>query len=514
MNGAETIVKTAIAWGIDVCFANPGTTEIPLVAAMDQVAGVKAVLGLFEGVCTGAADGYGRVTGRPAMTLLHLGPGLANGIANLHNARRAGTPIFNLIGEHASWHRENDPPLAMDIERLASTVSVWWKCSVSGEGLSRDVGEAISTAQKGRISSLIVPHDLQQALVGAPPVGGYRPAFDPVNVESIDAAASVLKGPKETVLLLGGRALRKQGLEAAARISAATGCALLAPTFPAYLDRGAGLPVVQRIPYFPEPALELLSKYEAVVFAGAGEPVTFFGYPGIPGRLLRKDQKRIFATSEDQDVIETLLALADALDAPVSGMGNTITAPHRPQLPEGALTPEKVCAVLAALQPEDAVIVDEGLTTAFDYYRLSAGAPPHGWTAITGGAIGYGMPCAVGAALGRPGRKVINFQADGSALYTVQALWTEAREGLDIVTMICSNRSYHIVEMELERAGISTSGQSAQALTTFNAPPVNWVDIARGFGVPGARVDTAEGLTGELGRALSNPGPYLIEMIL
>jgi acetolactate synthase-1/2/3 large subunit len=516
MNGAELTLRTAVASGIELCFANPGTTEIPLVAAIDNISGLRPVLGLFEGVCTGAADGYARVTGRPAMTLLHLGPGFANGIANLHNARRAGSPVFNLIGEHATWHQSNDPPLAMDIEALASTVSSWQKRCVSADGVSRDTADAVGAARKGVISSLIMAHDLQQAELVNPAVIARGFSFDPVDPDVIERAARIIKGARKAALLLDGRALRTRGLEAAARIGTATGCDLLMPTFPGYLDRGAGRPVLQRIPYFPEPAVKMVSEYEAMVLAGAREPVTFFGYPGIPGRLLREDQRKFSIVTAGQDVIEVLEAMADLLGAPpLSRSGSRLAAPSAIQeLPGGRLTPEKVCACLAALQPEDAIVVDEGLTTAFAYYRLSAGSPPHGWTSVTGGAIGYGMPCAVGAALAAPGRKIINFQADGSALYTVQALWTEAREALDIVTLICSNRSYHIVEMELERAGIPEPGRGARALTTFAAPGINWVQVARGFGVPGVRVDTADVLARELAKALKEDGPCLIEIAL
>lgn len=516
MNGAEILIRTAVESGVKLCFANAGTTELPVVAALDRVAGIRPVLGLFEGVCTGAADGYGRMASRPAMALLHLGPGLANGIANLHNARRARSPVLCVIGEHATWHRQNDPPLAMDIEALARTVSPWVRTSASPGALSHDMAEAVRATLPGRVSVLIAPSDLQQAEADDGAIAGTPFVFDPVDGEVIEKAARLLRGGTRTALILGGRALRAEGLAEAARVRAATGCDLLTDAFPACMERGGPMPAVRRIPYFPEPALDLLKPYGAVVLAGAHEPVTFFAYPGLPGRLLGEGQARVPLSTGGQDEVAALRALADALDGPpAKDSGKDLSpGPHRPGLPSGCLTPEKVCLTLAALQPEGAIIVDEGLTTAFDYYGLSAGAPRHSYLTIAGGAIGYGMPCALGAALACPDRTVIDLQADGSALYTVQALWTEAREALDITTLICSNRSYRILEMELSRSGADAPGPAARTLTSLASPAIDWVGIGRAFGVASAAVDTVEGLAREMGRASAENGPHLIEMRL
>jgi len=516
MTGAEVLVRAAMERGIAVCFANTGTTEIPLIAALDKYPGIRAVPCLFEGVCTAAADGYGRVSGRPAMALLHLGPGLANGTAYLHNARRARAPLVNLIGEHASWHLPNDPPLAMDIEALAAVASDWKRTSAGPETLSRDMAEAVAAALRGCVSTLIVPNDFQLAEAPFLPAKTAETFFDPVSRDAIENAVRLLSSGRKTAVLLGGRALRLGGLNAAARVRAAAGCDLLCTSFPAFIERGGDLPGVRRIPYFPEAALDLLSPYEGVVFAGANEPVTFFGYPGIPGKLLREDQEKIFIWTEGQDEIASLEALADGLGAPQSPARprGYPKAVDRSALPSGALTPEKVCMVLAALQPEDVIIVDEGLTSAFAYWDLSAGAPGHSLMSVSGGAIGYGMPCALGAALACPGKKVINLEADGSGLYTVQALWTQAREGVDVTTLVCSNRSYRIVEMELIRSGIDPGGTAAMALTHLSPPVVNWVALAKGFGVEASACSTAEDLAAGLSRALAEPGPHLIEMIL
>jgi acetolactate synthase I/II/III large subunit len=516
MNGALSLVKTALAGGIEVCFANPGTTETPLVAALDQTPGIKPVLGLFEGVCTGAADGYGRMKGAPAMTLLHLGPGFANGIANLHNAKKAGSPVVNVVGEHATFHRGVGAPLEMHIQPLAGSVSGWFRASGSGEELSRDMAEAISSSMRGQVATLIVPHDIQLQTLRDKTIIAPRVAFDPTDQELIDWAAARLKSSPRPAILLGGPALLEPGLKLAARIKALTGCDLLARNFPGRIERGAGLPPVLRIPYFPEAAVSMLSPYEVVVLAGDTEPVTFFGYPGVDSYPLRKDQEKVRISWDTQNVMEALQSLLEILESggSASYSDGISGVCERPGIPSGSLTPEKICLTLAAIQPEGAIIVDEGLTTAFTYYPLTERLPRHSLLNVSGGSIGFGMPGATGAALACPDRPVINFQADGSALYTVQSLWTQAREGLNVTTLICSNRRYQIVRVELERAGISSPGPAARTLTGLADPPVNWVKIAEGFGVPGVSVDTVEALSNELPRALHEPGPHLIEMVI
>jgi len=512
VNGAELLITTAKACGIEVCFANAGTTEIPIVMALDAVKGIRAILGLFEGICTGAADGYGRMTCKPAMALLHLGPGFANGIANLHDARRAATPLLNVIGQHATWHLQADPPLAMDVEALTRTVSGWVRTAGSVESLSQDMSAAINASRFGQISSLIVPHDVQLAEATDTKTGSIDFAFDPINSDEIEKTAQRLRAARKSVLLLDGRALSGPGLKAASRIRAKTGSDLFAPTFFSCGERGAGLPDVQRIPYFPEEAILTLSKYDVVVIVSAHEPVTFFGYPGIRSHILSDEQEKFYLCGARENPVEALEALADALGASARPIMQEARSPAA-HLPNGELTAEKACLTLAALQPEQAIIVDEAISSGFTYYPLTASSPPHSFMTIAGGSIGYGMPCATGAAIASPGRTVINLQADGSALYTVQALWTQAREGLHVITLICSNRSYRIVQLELTRAGITSLGDNARALTELNAPPIDWVSIANGFGVPASSVDTVEGLARELRIGLAEPGPRLIEML-
>jgi acetolactate synthase-1/2/3 large subunit len=513
MNGAEYLIQASVNAGIEICFSNPGTTELPLVNALDKVPGMRSVLGLFEGVCTGAADGYARMKGKPAMTLLHLGPGLANGIANLHNAKRAKTPILNIVGEHATWHRPHDPLLAMDIEAIASTVSGWVRTSISADRLAKDVAEAIDAANQGQVATLIVPSDCQWTQINqietlSPQPG--QPAFDASTLQPV--IDKLRRNRKKTALVLGGPALSREGLMASARIGAATGCDLLCGTFPSRMERGAGLPAVRKIPYLPEMAVDMLKPYERVVFAGEREPVAFFGYNGLGSRFLSDSQEKIHLDAASPHMVSALTLIADALSAEPDP-DPSFTAPYkRPQIRSGALDGVKAGEVIAALQPENAIVVDEAITNSLAYFDLTAGCPEFTLLSLTGGSIGQGPPCATGAALACPKRPVINFQADGSAMYTVQSLWTQAKENLNIVTLICSNRGYDILKLEQARAGILNPGPCAVKMTDLSG--IDWVKIAQSQGVPGVAVSTAEALAEELEKALTADGPRLIEMRL
>lgn len=514
MNGAELIMRTAIKAGIEVCFTNFGTSELPLAVAFDTEPGIKPILGLFEGVCTGAADGYGRMMDKPAMTLLHLGPGLANGVANLHNAKRAKTPLLNLVGEHTTQHVNLDAPLSMNIEALASTISGWYKTNQSPMELSKDFADAITASQYGQISTLIIPTDYQRADITSDEVASPSFAFDPIDENSIERAAQLMMNHHKVALIIGGRALRKQGLQAAARIKELKECDLITDNLPGYMERGMGFPEIIRIPYFPEPALELLSRYDAVVISGTKEPVGFFGYKGIRGKLLAEDQPRILISTNKQNPIEALECLADALGCSKE-ISPRITAARRyPSIAQGELTAEKACQTLAAVQPEGAIIVDEGVSSAFPYYPLSHGLLPHTMITSAGGSLGSGMPCSIGAAIACPDRPAITLQADGSAMYTVQALWTQAKQALNITTLICANRSYNILKLELQRAGLKSIGPNVSALVDIENPHIDWTKMAKAMGVAAVSVNTGEQLAHEIQVSLSETGPHLIEMVL
>jgi acetolactate synthase I/II/III large subunit len=514
MNGAESLIRTAIASGVEVCFANPGTTEMPLVAALDSVDGLRAVLSLFEGVCTGAADGYGRMAEKPALTLLHLGPGFANGIANLHNARRARSPIVNLIGDQATWHLAADAPLTSNIVSLATPVSGWVRSVRSAKALAGATADAISAAghAPGQVATLIIPSDCQWDLADGEASAVAAPAPAVVSQSAVKQTVEAIRKAKRVAILLGGTALRKRGLDAAARIVAKCGCTLIAETFPSRVERGAGMPSVERLPYFPEQALETLKPFDLIVLAGAKKPVAFFGYPNLPSYLVPEGASLSNLAEPTDDVPAALEALASELGAPVA-----VSLPSqatRTAKPSGKLDAMTAGAAIAATMPEHAIVMDEAATTGLPFFNASANAPAHTYLALTGGAIGQGLPCATGAAVACPDRRVIAFQADGSGMYTVQSLWTQARESLNVTTVLCNNRSYRILQVELARAGVKEPGPKARSLTDLSNPDIDWSMLARGLGVPSVRVETAEALTKELERSFATPGPYLIEMLL
>lgn len=514
MNGAESLIATAIEAGVEVCFANPGTTEIQLVTALDSVPGIRPVLGLFEGVCTGAADGYARMTRRPALTLLHLGPGFANGIANLHNARRAHSPVVNLIGDHATWHLAADAPLASDIVSLASPVSGWVHTARTAAELADDGARAIEAALSppGQVATLIVPQDCAWEPAAGAAKPRARAAAASVAETAVASAATALRGAGPTLLLLGHQQLGEPVLRAAARVEAATGCSVMLGGSLARVERGAGLPRFDQIPYFPEQAAEVLSGVQTVVLAGASEPVSFFGYPNAPRQLLPVACERVHLAGPTDDVEGALEALAEALGT--GAKQGSVADTALPEAPTGELTVGSLGRALAALLPEGAIVVNEAATSGLAFTALSKNSPPHTVLSLTGGAIGMGPPCAVGAAVACPERRVIAFQADGSGMYTLQSLWTMARESLDVTVVICANRSYRILQYELGRAGIAEPGPGARGLTDLSSPELDWVSLARGMGVPGARVETADALVRELGRALAGSGPSLIEALL
>lgn len=512
MNGAERLIRTAAGLGLEVCFANPGTTEMPLVNALDAVPGMRAVLSLHENVCTGAADGYARIAGKPALTLLHLGPGFANGLANLHNARRAFSPVVNLIGEHAAWHLAADPPLASEIELLTRWAGRWTRRSTATSGLDRDMAEAVAaaTARRGGVASLIVPHDLQLAEVADGPAPLFRPErFPAIDDALVESAARLLAAAERPAFLLGGNALFGPGLEAVGRLAAATGAVLLGEVGFARMEPGRGRPQVMRLPYFPEQAAELLATFDAVIVAGTKLPVSFFGYHDKPARYLEGRDDVCQLAAIEEDAATALAALAEAL--PRGDRHRETPAPPAPPASAGSgLDAAGIGRVLAAGQPEGAIVVVTAVTSAAPYGLYALDAPPHTQLALTGGAIGEGMALALGAAVAAPDRPVINLEADGSGAYMLQALWTQARLGSRITTIICSNRRYRILELEQERAGVHP-GPIAADLTRLDDPSLDWVGLARGMGVPGEVVEDQAGLARALERGLAADGPYLVE---
>lgn len=513
MNGAEALIRTFVDCGVDVCFGNPGTSEMHFVAALDSVPEMRAVLGLFEGVVTGAADGYGRMAGRPAATLLHLGPGLANGWANLHNARRARTPIVNVVGDHATAHKRFDAPLDSDLDTLAASVQGWVRRSGTVEVVPQDGAAAVAaaTGPPGRTATLILPADVSwsDGAVPATPVQvGAPPA---VPDEAVRSAAALLRSGEPCVLLVGGAGTRGPALDDAARVAAGTGARFYCETFPARLERGAGRPAVERLSRGKGVAARQLADARHLLLVDADRPVEFFGYPGQSGDLVPDGCAVHVLAAAGDDVAGVLAELADEVGAPAEPPRG---ARAESGLPTGRLTKQAVAAVLAALLPEGAIVIDESVTTGRDFPAATAGAPPHDWLTLTGGSIGQGLPLAAGAGVACPDRPVVCLQADGSAMYTVSALWTHAREGLDITTVLLNNRSYAILEMELARVGATAGGPAARSLLDLSRPDLDFVAIAEGMGVPAERATTAEELGAAFGRALRQPGPHLVDVLL
>jgi len=512
MNGAHALLHTLVGSGVTVCFANPGTSEMHFVAAVDDVPEMRTILGLFEGVAAGAADGYARMTDQPAATLLHLGPGMANGIANLHNARRANVPLVNIVGDHATYHKQYDAPLEFDIDAAASTFSGW----VDRPGRAEDVGNSAAAAvaaacgPPAMVATLILPADVSwnEGAVPGPPLGA--PAAFGVDDFAVANAAKVLDSGERCLLLLGGRALRRASLGHARRIADATGAGLLSETFPSRVERGAGRPEIDRLLYDIDAARAQLAGYRQVILVEAQTPVSFFAYPGMSSELVSPDCQVHVLTSHGQDSASVLAELADRT---ATERHPRLRALARPPLPTGRLSKAAAADVVGALLPDGAIVVDEAGTAGGLVPAATAGAPPHDWLKITGGAIGWGLPAAVGAAVAVPDRKVVALQADGSAMYTIQSLWTAARERLDITVVIFNNRSYGILRGELARLGVP-SGQQAHDMLDLSRPDINFVSLAEGLGVQAERATTAEQFIGALRRGLDDPGPRLIDAVL
>ncbi|CAM5545043.1 Acetolactate synthase large subunit OS=Streptomyces alboniger OX=132473 GN=CP975_06670 PE=3 SV=1 [Streptomyces alboniger] len=510
-NGAQILISGLVDGGVRACFANPGTSEMHFVAALDGVPELRPVLCLFEGVATGAADGYGRMTGRPACTLLHLGPGLAGGLSNLHNARRAASPVVNVVGDHALRHKRLDAPLESDIGALAGTVSAWTRRTYHADELAGDVRDAVAAAAgpPGAIATLIVPADVswsradEQATAPPPPA----PRRGLVSVDAVTGAADALRSGEPAALLLGGDAVRGAAFTAAGRVAAATGAKLLCETFPARLERGAGRPVAERLAYLASGATRQLAGVRHLVLAGAASPVSFFAYPGQGGDLVPEGCAVHTLTAGTEDVTAALEGLAEVVGPGASAVRE---AAARPALPSGALTAESAAAVIGALLPEGAVVVDEANTSGIWLPGATAGAPPHDWLTLTGGAMGQGLPLATGAAVACPGRPVLALVGDGASMYTPQALWTQAREGLDVTTVVFDNGSYAILNLELGAVAPVPGGSGARRLLDLSGPRLDFVALAHGMGVPAERAGTAEEFAAALGRGLAEPGPAVI----
>lgn len=514
MNGAESLIRTLHAGGVNTCFANPGTSEMHLVAALDRQPGIRCVLGLFEGVVTGAADGYARMTGTPASTLLHLGPGLANGLANLHNANRAQVPVVNIVGQHATYHLPYDTPLTSDIETLARPFSKWLRTSSSSSQLGRDAAEAILAArtEPGQVATLIVPADVAWG-EGGEPVRMPPLSTAPLpNARAVDRATEMLRSKLPTGLLLTGNALYGKGLASAGRIASASNAKLLAPYPFARIERGAGTPIVDRIPYPADQAIEFLKGFRQLILVGAAPPIAYFAHPGRKSVLTSPDCEVHVLAEPGEDYVGALEALASALSAKENP--GSVEQPARPSAPTGRITPAGLATTVAAVLPENAVVADESMTSGRGMLAAARGVSRHDWLVCTGGSIGIAMPLAVGAAVACPNRRILCLTADGSGMYTAQALWTMAREKLKITTVVFANRAYSVLRHEYGNLGVGEPGQQASRMFDIGAPDLDWVSLAKGMGVPGRRVTSLEEFVKALQAGFEEEGPTLVEIPL
>ncbi len=515
MNGAESLLRTLVNSDVDVCFMNPGTSEMQFVAAADKEPGMRCVLGLFEGIVSGAADGYARMAGKPAATLLHLGPGLANALANFHNAQRASTPIVNIVGDHATYHKKYDAPLASDVAAYAKPVSGWIEEITEAKDVPAMTQAAVvaSLQPPGQVATLIVPADSAWSESVEPATENIRkPQVPCTDDASIEAAARALRSGEATVMLIRGRGLSAEGLEWASRIANKTKVRVFCDTFTSRIERGAGRAGIERLPYFSELIVDTLKGTKHLIIVGSKPPVGFFAYPDKPSWLTPDNCEIHTLSTPEQDAIDALNRLAQAVDADKSDV--TYLPLNKLELPQGDLTLETIGMTVAALLPENAIVAEEAITSGFPLLPMTANSPPHDWLMVPGGAIGGGLPMATGAAVACPDRKVLSLQADGSAMYTLPALWTQAREGLNVTTVIYANREYKILNIEFERVGAGEQGKVAHDMFSLDQPALDWVKLAGGMGVPASRITNLEDFGKTLAAYLKEPGPNLIELVL
>jgi len=511
MNGAESLVRTLADSGIEICFGNPGTSEMHVVAALDREPRMRGVLCLFEGVAAGAADGYARMTGKPAATLLHLGPGFANAISFLHNARKGGQGIVNIVGDHARNHSQYaQAPLTSDIMGICAGVSDWLHQCASPTAVAGDGARAVQAARSGQIATLVLPADCAWEEAGG--AASALPVAPPALSSTVDQIAAALKTGRKSLLLMRGPCLQHAGLEAAARIARATGARLAHDYFTPRIRRGAGLPAIERIPYFAEEIVDRLAGLEQIVLVGAPPPVTFFAYPDKPSWVTPPGCELLILARPDEDATAALAALAGALDARTAGPVVSLVRPDAPPL--GPLTSDAMGAIMTRLLPDDVILSDDSLTAGPGLQKYLTCGPAHDALFLTGGAIGDAMPMAVGAALAAPERKVIAVSGDGAAMYALPALWTMAREKLDVVTIVCANHSYNILNIELSRVGARHPGPKTLAMLDLHNPELDFVKLAEGMGVAASRATTTEEFAAQFAAAMATKGPYLIEAVL
>lgn len=511
MNGAESLVKSLLASGVDTIFANPGTSEMHFVAALDRHPEMRCILCLFEGGTSGAADGYYRMSGRVAATLLHLAPGFGNAFANLHNARKARSGVVNIMGDHATYHLRYESPLKGDTVGISQAISQWTRVSADATQVAGDGAAAVQAARSlnGQIATLILPANTAWEEAVSPAVASPPAALRRPSAAAIAAAARALAQPG-AALMVDGAALYTELGQVAARIARKTGATLIGPFFAARTRRGGGTVRMQRMAYEVDSNIALLADKTCLVLCGAARPTAFFAYPGKPSLPEAPGAHVIELCAPDMDCGWTLNALADAVDAgSVPLEAQDFVALVVPPLPVGALTLDKIGQTIAALMPADTIMVNEAVTSGLPVAIATATARPHDMLVTMGGAIGAGLPTAVGAAVACPDRKVLALSGDGSAMYTLQSLWTMAREQLDVTVVIFANHAYRILHGELAAVG-ATAGRNVARMFDMVEPKLDWVALARGHGVQAVHCATTDAFNAAFARAMAQRGPYLI----
>jgi len=453
--------------------------------------------------------------GAPASTLLHLGPGLANGLANLHNAKKAHSGVVNIVGQHASYHIAYNAPLTSDIEGLARPMSAWVRTAPDAESVADCAAAAVAAAKTAppQIATLILPADAawgEADRIAEVPFEAPNPSYSPVAVE---VAAKILQADGErTLLLVTGSALTEQGLALAEQIAGKTGCTVMGPTFLPRIARGRDRFAIGRIPYVVDQALRILQGFRHIVLVEADDPVAFFAYPTKPSMLKPEDCEVHRMTVWGENSVGALEALAEALHA----TAKDVKPQQLQQLirPTGPLNHTTVAQAIAHAIPENAVLIDESVTTGRGFFPPTAAAAPHDWLQNMGGSIGFSTPLSIGAAIACQDRKVICMVGDGCAMYTIQSLWTQAREGLDIVTIVFANRVYQILRGEFDSVGAGEPGKRARDMLELDRPTLDFVALARAMGVPGRAVTTADEFNKALEEAMGEKGPHLIEVAI
>lgn len=517
VNGAEALVATLEACGVTACFANPGTTELEIVAALDRSAGIRSVPVLFEGVAVGAADGFGRMSGIPGAALLHTGAGFPNGLSAVLNAAKASSPSIAIVGDHPLAIREWNHVIAsgVDIERVAAPYAKWVRRSRLTT-VGQDAADAFAAAcsAPGGPATLVVPSDVAWSAGAEPgrPSAAQKPS--PVSAEAVLQAAYALRLPGEAALVLHGEAtVDPAALRAAADIAATTGCRVMARA--SRIVRGPDFLPVEFLPYSPMLAIEALKGIRHLVLVGAHPPIMPWTYPDRSAPMMADPECRIWTLARpEENVVDALTTLAAEIGGDRSRAAPQPAPGMAPVPASGTVTPDALAQSIAALIPENAIVIDESVTTGRSFYQVSAASRPHDWLRNLGGALGYGQPVAIGSAIACPDRKVIVLQGDGAAMYTPQSLWTIAHEGLNVLVVIFANRSYEVLRVDMRLRHQNVDGAVNHALTDLGTPAIDWAGLARSLGIRSARLDSMQAFNEAFAREAQTAEPALLEVIV